>query len=332
MERDQIGPFAVHGGRLDLARVHFPEVTCWFDLSTGLAPWSYLARWEQDWIERLPDPAALTALEASAARYFGAPAEAVVAVPGSDVALRLLGALLPGRAAVARPGYSGHVAMWGGRDVLPVSADTLAIEDADTLVLARPGNPDGAIADAAALERTAATLAARGGHLIVDEAFADMIPDASLAASGWPGLIVLRSFGKFFGLAGLRLGFVIAPPAIVAGLRQLLGDWPVSGPAVAIGSIAYADTAWHAAQRARIAEGAARLDALLAGAGLAIVGGTPLFRLVETPARDALFRHLATGGLLTRPFADAPTRLRLGLPGSERAWARLHHALDTWRL
>ena len=331
-QRIDIEPFTAHGGRLDMARAAFPVAGEWIDLSTGIAPWSYPADVEPGMLARLPDSADLAALEAAAATVFGAKPANVVAVPGSDLALRLVAQLIDGRIAVMRPGYSGHVAMWGVAAPIPVGADDLeAAASIDAIVLARPNNPDGMVVARSRLEALAAALAARGGHLIVDEAFADATPHASVAGTEWPGLIVLRSFGKFYGLAGLRLGFVVAPPPIVAALRRLLGDWPVSGLAIAIGTAAYADRDWQEAQRTRLDGGVAQLDGALATASLAIVGGTQFFRLIETPARDALFAHLAAAGILTRPFADAPDRLRIGIPRDQTSRARLERALNSWR-
>jgi cobalamin biosynthetic protein CobC len=144
-------------------------------------------------------------------------------------------------------------------------------------------------------------------------------------------LIILRSFGKLFGLAGVRLGFVLAPPDTARTIRRWLGDWPVSGPAIVIGTAAYRDLAWQTAQRGRLAADAARLDRLIAAAGLRSCGGTALFRLIEMDNAEALFRHLAAAHILTRPFADNADRLRIGLPAREDQWARLTHALDAWR-
>jgi cobalamin biosynthetic protein CobC len=157
-----------------------------------------------------------------------------------------------------------------------------------------------------------------------------MVPLPEQARGGIANVIRLRSFGKFFGLPGLRLGFVLAPPAVARTIRSWLGDWPVSGPAIAIGTAAYRDLDWQATQRNRLAKDAARLDALIAATRLTSCG-TPLFRLIETQDADALFRHLAAAHILTRPFADYAHRLRMGLPGSEDDWARLAHALDAWR-
>ena len=327
-----IAPFAVHGGRVDLARAAYPGVEAWIDLSTGLAPWSYPYAISPGSNAHLPDPAALAALEAAAASVFGVAAKRVVAVPGSDLGLRLLAAVIGGEAAVVRPGYSGHWSMWPAGAVTAVVAAELesAATAGRSIVLARPNNPDGLVIDRDRLEALAAKLAAHGRYLIVDEAFVDATPDASLAASGWPGLIVVRSFGKFFGLAGLRLGFVIAPVKIADGLRQLLGDWPIGGAAIALGTVAYADRDWQAAQRNRLDDAASALDRRLDGAGLEVIGGTRYFRLVMTPRRDAVFDRLARAGILTRPFAGQADWLRLGLPSNNSDWARLDAALDTW--
>lgn len=337
--RALVDTFARHGGRIDMARAAFPQVERWTDLSTGIAPWAYPLSHAPEHAERLPDPAQLQALETAAAAGFGADPSRVVAVPGSDLAMRLLGTILgddrPGTpAAVVRPGYSGHVSMWGENAVAECSADALVAmaQTHDVVVLARPNNPDAVIADRTQLHVAASLLAARGGHLIIDEAFADASGHDSLAGCDWPGLIVLRSFGKFFGLAGLRLGFVIAPPAIGDRLRALIGDWPISGPALATGLAAYRDAAWHRAQRARLAQASQRLADLLTGHGIEIVGRTAFFVLINVAGRDGLFAHLAQAGVLTRPFGYAPGWLRLGLPRDESDWTRLGDALAGWRI
>jgi cobalamin biosynthetic protein CobC len=208
--------------------------------------------------------------------------------------------------------------------------DARTIDDlagADLVVVVNPNNPDGRIVGRDALLALADTLAP--GLLVVDEAFMDVGPsDASLASEvARPNLVVLRSFGKFFGLAGLRLGFALAPPEIAGRLAAALGPWAVSGPALAIGAAALADAAWIAATRMRLAAASRRLDDLLAVAALEAVGGTALFRLVRTPVADALFEHLGAAGIFVRRFAGEPTWLRFGLPGDEPAWQRLAAAL-----
>jgi cobalamin biosynthetic protein CobC len=169
--------------------------------------------------------------------------------------------------------------------------------------------------------------------LLVDEAFVEVDPALSVAhLAGSPGyerLMVLRSFGKFHGLAGARLGFLVLEPGLAAGVREVLGDWPVSGPAIVAGLAAYADTAWAVQTRLRLIEDTVQLDRLLRGAGFEIVGGTTLFRLTRAPDAPRRFEILARAGILTRPFPWDETLIRFGLPGPEQDWRRLADALET---
>jgi len=324
----------VHGGALESARAEWPDAPApWLDLSTGInpVPWPVERAGPIDW-RRLPDETALAGLEAAAARAFGVAPEWVCALPGSEIGLRLLGAM--GLAEPVRhqaPGYRTHAEAFAGS--MPFAADALAGEGArgGTVLLANPSNPDGVLHDPAALADLARPLAERGGRLIVDEAFADAVPGASLlpwlARGEAPGAIVLRSFGKMFGLAGVRLGFVVAAPDVLAGLRTRLGSWPVSAAAIAIGTVAYADEPWREATRARLAQDCERLEGVLRAHGLAPEGACPLFRLVQVENAGALFARLAARGILTRPFDYAPGWLRIGLPGDAEALARLDRAL-----
>jgi cobalamin biosynthetic protein CobC len=141
-------------------------------------------------------------------------------------------------------------------------------------------------------------------------------------------LIVTRSFGKFFGLAGVRLGFVLAPAALLAQLRQLHGEWPVCAAALSFGAGAYADAPWIARTREQLPVAAARLDDVLTRHGLNPRGSCPLFRLAKGPVAHGLFTALAQRRILTRPFAEHPTLLRFGLPGDAAALARLDSALE----
>jgi cobalamin biosynthesis protein CobC len=318
MAKPGIDLFTAHGGRIDAARAAFGGAD-WIDLSTGIAPWPYpVGEGAIAGLSALPEPGALAALEAAAAKAFGVPpARAVVAVPGSDIAMRLLAGLLPRWAAVVRPGYAGHVAAWP--DALPI-ADLAAAGAVDCVICASPNNPDGRVAD----PRTVASLAHRGTTVVVDEAFADGL-GGGFAGSTDEQVVVLRSFGKYYGLPGLRLGFVLCAPELGDRLRAALGDWPVSSLAITVGTAAYADAAWQAAQAARIAGANQALDAALEGC--TVIGRTPLFRLVEVAAAHRLFRHLAARAILVRPFADRKDRLRLGLPRDDAAAARLTDAL-----
>lgn len=313
-----------HGGALDAAKKHFgTDDQPWLDLSTGINPhrWPGTDAIAVDW-HRLPERDALADLEAAAAAHFGVLPRHVCAVPGSEIGLRLTGRIIGGAAHHIAPSYRTHGEMFA--DTAPVTPDRASGNG--TLVLANPNNPDGRIVDSTALE---ALLAGRTGWLLVDEAFADCDPAIGIAhrVDDNVRLLVFRSFGKFFGLAGIRLGFAIGPPSILEPLRALLGAWPVSAAAIAIGTAAYCDRGWIDAMRARLRVEAGALDAVLGRHGFPAQGGCPLFRLVETEDAAALFGRLARAAILTRPFADQPRWLRLGLPGSDEALVRLDAAL-----
>jgi cobalamin biosynthesis protein CobC len=323
-----------HGGDLGAARRLFPGAPEPFiDLSTGINPYPYpLPRLANELFTRLPAPADLATLARVAAAAYGAPSAAhVVAVPGTQIVMPALARLLPpGHAAILSPGYAEHgrAATLAGHRVTAAS-DLAACGDAALVMLAHPNNPDGRRFARNDLLALAADLRRRGGLLVVDEAFMDVGPPGSSLASdvAGGGMIVLRSFGKFFGLAGLRLGFALAAPPLCGRIAAALGPWAVSGPAIAVGTNALADTAWIERTRARLATSTQRLDALLTDLALPIVGGTDLFRLVQTPAANALFAHLGQAGIWVRAFADHPDWLRFGLPGDEAAWKRLKAAL-----
>jgi len=317
---DALAQFRRHGGRLAAAAARFSDAPRpWLDLSTGVNPRPYPLRpVPRSALARLPDPQETAAAEAAAARAFGAPADRVAAVPGGEIALRLLPRLLGARSvAIAAATYSGHAEAWRAAGVM-AAADPDA---AEAWVVVNPNNPDGAVTPAADI-----LASAERRWTIVDEAFADPAPEHSVADHAKGRLVVLRSFGKFYGLPGLRLGFVVADPALVAQVRLAQGDWPIGAAAVAAARVAYADDAWAQAARARLARDARRLDAMLRAGGLTPVGGTPLFRLVHAPDATEVFLRLARAGILCRPFED-PHRLRFGLPGAPRDWGRLQAAL-----
>lgn len=325
-----IAAWCVHGGRLREAAAAFPDAPRpWIDLSTGINPhaWDTARAGEIDW-RALPDDGALAELEAAAAAHFGVAADHVCAVPGSELALRLLSTLdLPAPVRHVAPGYGTHAIV--GKDgaiAIAIATEALALEagQGGTILLANPNNPDGRMWRADGLADIAVRLAERGGLLIVDQAFGDLDDTAGLPLDH---VVALRSFGKFFGLAGLRLGFVCAAPERLAALRMRLGSWPVSAAAIAIGTAACCDTGWIAATRTKLREEAARLDALLDTYGLKARGDCALFRLVETPEAHRLFTRLARHGILTRPFGYASQWLRFGLPGDAASWARLERAL-----
>ncbi|MEA1647495.1 threonine-phosphate decarboxylase CobD [Nitrospirillum sp. BR 11164] len=326
-----------HGGDLTQAAALFPDVPGpWVDLSTGINPWPYpLPPLPPVAWTALPTRGALWALLAAAATAYGAPGpDSLVAAPGSELWIQVLPRLrATGAVAIVGPTYGDHARAWSaaGHAVRQVAAPDDAAEAADVVVLCNPNNPDGRTWDADALLDWTGRLAARGGWLVVDEAYADLDPGRSLCRhAGAPGLVILRSFGKFFGLGGVRLGFVLAPPALMGAARLALGSWAVSGPALAIGAAALADLDWQAATRRRLDAEASALDDVLRAGGLRIIGGTALYRLVDAGDAAALWRHLAHAGLWTRPFpehAGCQGWLRLGLTADGGALDRLAAAL-----
>jgi cobalamin biosynthetic protein CobC len=316
-----------HGGRMGEAAASFPQAPLpWIDLSTGINPHGWTGpRADFAALQRLPDPQETAALEAAAAAYFGVDPARVAAVPGAESGLRLL-PRLSGAADVGilSPTYGGHAEAWASGGCMVHTAPTLeALPATAALVIVNPNNPDGRQIQPDVLN----ALVTDTRLVIVDESFGDVTPALSVAPQAHDRLIVLRSFGKFFGLAGVRLGFVIAGPGITAGVRAAFGDWPVSAEALAAGTKAYAAPEWARATRTSLQQDAGRLDAMLAGAGLKLLGGTSLFRLVATPQAAKWFTHLASHGLLIRPFAQEQNWLRFGLPGNEAAWSRLQAAL-----
>jgi cobalamin biosynthetic protein CobC len=318
-----------HGGRLSEAKAHFGDAgELWLDLSTGINPhaWPGAAAMSIDW-QALPDVRALADLELAAACYFGVEGANICALPGTEIGLRMLGDMLAGATVHVVPSYRTHAEMFG--QSRPVNADEVTECTGTTVLLANPNNPDGRITPR---DRLLAKLDQLGGSphwLVIDEAFADTSPDISLASHVGDArrLIILRSFGKFFGLAGLRLGFVLGPRAVIAQFRERLGSWPVSAAALAIGNAAYLDGEWIAGMRLRLRNEAAALDKMLTSHGIKPTGDCPLFRLIETEDAGALFERLARRSILTRPFAGQPRWLRLGLPADGHALARLDEAL-----
>lgn len=320
----------VHGGRLLAAAEAFgiPPGE-WLDLSTGInpSPWQVAPVAPDAWA-RLPEPE--DGLVEAAAAYYGA--ASLLPVAGSQAAIQALPQLRPpGRVGVLSPAYAEHAYGWAkaGHELVILSPERIeeALPALDTLVLVNPNNPTGHRFGRARLLEWHHRLAARGGWLLVDEAFMDPTPEASLAAEAHrSGLIVLRSLGKFFGLAGARVGFVLSAPELLSQLDDRLGPWTVAGPAREVARGALADTQWQAKARRELRIAGERLAERLTAHGVPPSGGTALFQWVRTERAQPVQDALATCGIWVRRF-DEPRSLRFGLPGREADWARLERAL-----
>lgn len=323
-----------HGGNLNEAvRLYGRPREEWLDLSTGINPHSYpVPPLPADAWHRLPesDPGLVDA----AAAYYRAPH--ILPVSGTQAAIQALPRLRQAsRVAVASPAYAEHAHCWQreGHDLREVAHEALdaAVESCDVMVVCNPNNPTGATVEPEMLLRWAGMLARRGGWLVVDEAFCDTTPHMSVAAaSNRPGLIVLRSVGKFFGLAGARLGFVAAEQALLEKLADRLGPWTVSGPAQRIGRAALADRQWQMAMREHLLQAGKRLSGLLAASGIES-SGTALYRWWPEARAQAFHRHMASHGIWTRLFTRGAGGIRLGLPPDEAGWQRLADALREWK-
>lgn len=321
----------VHGGNLHEAaeRYGIPYAQ-WLDLSTGINPHGYpVPPVPADAWRRLPDDG--DGFATCAARYYGAPNAAhVLPVAGSQAAIRALPALLPrARVGIAPLTYSEYAPAFerAGHEVVPLDVSWDTLPDALThVVVVNPNNPTAEHLSAGKLLHWHAQLTARGGTLLIDEAFADTMPSASLAASTLhDGLIVLRSPGKFFGLAGVRAGFVLGAPSLLDALRLTLGAWTVSGPARHAVKAAFEDVAWQQQMHMLLEAESAHLISLLQAHGFA-THSTPLFAWTDDARAAALHEALAQRGVWTRLFT-ATGSVRFGLPASDTEWTRFEESL-----
>lgn len=322
-----------HGGRLRKAALDYGIAEAdWLDLSSGLAPWPFavpqipLRAWA-----RLPETD--DGLEQAACDYYGA--SQVLPVAGSQMAIQLLPRLRrAGKVGVLSPCYAEHAEAWRRsgyivREVLEQEVEFF-LDSLDVLVVVNPNNPTGLSLTPARLLDWHARLAQRGGWLVVDEAFMDNTPQLSLAShTHQVGLIVLRSFGKFFGLAGVRLGFVLAERKLLRLLAEQVGPWAVSGPTRVLGQTCLQDTEAHTRQRIRSDEASERLALLLERYGFKPHGGCALFQWLITEQAQALHEFMARRGILLRIFTHNSS-LRFGLPANAAEEARLEQALQAF--
>lgn len=314
---------AEHGGGIDAAITRWGGTRGdWCDLSTGINPRPYPVgdvppgSWND-----LPDAGAFTALETAARAFWSVPDGAsVLAAPGASSLIARIPTLLPpAHVNIERRTYNEHEAAF------TQAGWAVGSDAANARVIVHPNNPDGQLWSGADERPGDRDL------LVIDESFCDVSPGQThIAKAAIPGTIILKSFGKFWGLAGLRLGFAIGDPALLTRLSHALGPWQISGPALHIATRALADLNWANATRQRLAEDADRLDEMVSAAGLETVGGTPLFRLYRHGRAGKFQDHLARHHIWTRCFSYEPSWIRLGLPDGADNWARLQSALGGW--
>jgi cobalamin biosynthetic protein CobC len=324
-----------HGGRLSLARRQFPNaLQPWLDLSTGVNPRPYpLPVLATEVWSRLPDEDAFAATQKAAERSYHVPSGAqVVAGAGVQSFIQLIPYAFPARrVAVLGFTYTEHAACWHAAGAVVETIETLAQFDDrfDACVVVNPNNPDGRCIEVEQLIACAKRIERSNQLLIIDESFIDFTPrHSAVALSVLVNVIVLRSFGKAYGLPGLRLGFALCHAVKADLLRQMLGPWSVSGPALAIGACALPDREWLNTSAIRCEQEAQRLDQLLMRNGFELIGGTSLFRLVRRPSAHETYLKLCQHGVLVRMFSQQADWIRFGLPGDGDAWRRLTCALE----
>jgi cobalamin biosynthesis protein CobC len=323
-----------HGGALAAAvKKYGGNKADWLDLSTGINPVpAPLPKLNSSIWQALPDADLMENCLSAARKFYHFPeSAALVAAPGVQAIIQLLPHLRPGaKAAILGPTYGeyAHVFQTLGTGCRIINSTEETQQESVTIVV-NPNNPDGRILRADALVDFANVMASEGGLLIVDEAFCDLTPDISVARhAGTRGLLVLKSFGKFFGLAGVRLGFAAGHSDDIAILEQHLGPWAVSGPALTIGAGCYSDTGLQTNVSRTIARSSTAQRVAFAKLGLNVIADTSLFHLVEHPQAKGINESLGRQHILTRIFADQPNWLRFGLCKNNAERTRLKLALD----
>jgi len=319
-----------HGGRLREAAEHYQiPLSDWIDLSTGINPNGYpipnipSALWQ-----RLPEDQ--DDLIATAQRYYQC--ASLLAVAGSQAAIQSLPLLRPqGKVGFIQPSYAEHAYAWkkAGHHIINLEPDTINqhIKQLNVLVLVNPNNPSAQIFTHEQCLSWLAQLNTHNGWLIIDEAFIDATPELSLShLAPLKGLIILRSIGKFFGLAGIRSGFVLAEPAILNELAEHLGPWTISNPSRFMTQHALQNTSWQQTTRGNINKQSLRLQQLLQQYQLAITGSNPLFQWIKTQQASHIHQQLAQQAVFTRLFTH-PSSIRFGLPANELEWTHLEKAL-----
>ena len=325
-----------HGGDIQSASAIYGRDPCqWVDLSTGINQHSYpIPKIEQSAWHQLPylSPKLTTA----AASYYGA--HGCLASSGSQAIIQLLPSILHhlGNARAAwlpDVGYQEHRHAWSkcgdintysGLDgALAAKQIDAALEDnlIGHLLIINPNNPTGERFTPQKLRAWAQKLLASNGFLVVDEAFIDTTPSASLLTEPLAkNVVVLRSVGKFFGLAGIRLGFTFADESVLEQLAKEMGPWIVNGPAQTVAIAALSDTLWQSNMRTTLASQSLQQHNIWQPAMTALgayhAGSHELFRsfIMAPKLAKKLHQSAAKNGILIRlvTIDSATSLLRFG--------------------
>lgn len=322
-----------HGGGLDAAvKKYGGEKTEWLDLSTGINPNPYPVYGVDPlaW-NKLPDINAMAILTNAARNYYriGDGLE-LCAANGTQAIIEILPiAFACKRVGILSPTYNEHAYVWkkSGSEVFEITRGEPLPVDLDALVIVHPNNPDASVIEKSEFLEYSESLKKSNGIMIVDEAFCDTTPEKSIVTDLPENVVVLKSFGKFFGLAGLRLGFAIANPLLLGRIRKYIGIWSVSGPALQIGARAYADTNWINYAITALKVLSSKQAGILKNVGFKIEGVNPLFCYVSHKNASSIHDLLAERQILIRPFVRDNTKLRFGICANNKQMERLEATL-----
>ncbi|MEP2979564.1 MAG: threonine-phosphate decarboxylase CobD [Lentilitoribacter sp.] len=319
-----------HGGNLERAiQTYGGSRSDWIDISTGISPFIApipdldLSSWH-----RLPERAVVSELAEIAKKYYASKQNCLV-TSGSQFLINHLPDLLQGDVGIVGPTYGEYAGAFARNNRSYTALSSIDdIGDVRSLVLANPNNPDGRLYSQDELCVLAKVLKQRDGYLVVDEAFCDVCEKASmLMTDPIENLIVLKSFGKFFGLAGARIGFVFAHNEVLSRIKYLQGPWSVSGPSISVARHVLTRDGIHCELLKKISSRHGQFIQMLGRTGLKIAGGTKLFTLIEHESAANLHEHLLVEKILTRKFDYNASWLRLGLTCNEEEDLRLQQAI-----
>lgn len=322
-----------HGGGLDIAiNKYGGDKADWLDLSTGINPNPYPVYGVDPlaW-SRLPDVDAMEILLSSARAYYqiGGGVE-ICATNGTQAIIDILPRVFNcKRVGIFTPTYNEHAHVWkkSGSEIMELAHGDALPNNLNALVIVNPNNPDGKTYEPNEILRLASDMQKNNGIVIVDEAFCDTSPEKSIVSNLPDNVIVLKSFGKFFGLAGLRLGFAIAAPKLMGKVKEQIGPWSVSGPALQIGSRAFADTNWINYAITALNVLSKKQAKNLQTCGLEVEGENPLFIYASHQKAQAIYEQLAQRHILVRPFSQYPEKLRFGICANKEQLERFEQAL-----
>lgn len=324
-----------HGGNSDEAAQRYGlsrDQMC--DLSTAISPIAYqMALPDSNAYQALPMAEDMAQLYAAARQYYKVPETAAICGgAGSQSLLSALPHLMaPRQVWCPEPTYNEHRYRWE-KAGHKVSGAAKCPKEARVIILVQPNNPTGRVWQHYEIAAYLSQMRACEGLLIIDEAFADVMPEISACAhTGEAPLVILRSLGKFFGLAGLRVGFAIGAEGLIDRLADEIGPWPVSQPAMVVAKSALTDTRWQKAHLERLRAKAADMVAILAEAGFTITGHTPLFVTLSDHRIPAFHDYLARHGFWTRIYRSDPTMMRVGLLPDGPKQTEFETVLSGWQ-